>query len=448
MAFEIAIGETLQFTIDDHITPARIDNRDILNLHQLWLEACDASDLPQVDTLEIDALWCAKDLMLVKRVAADNFRYLSYGANISLAAGFDMTGKETASFHSEAGRFFARCYDQCLRERKPLYTTNLATHAALVYAWERLLLPFANASGHPQYVLGYNRPLSFKHELLTQVLDAASDIIIGIGVSANDSERDFSVLTVNQAAATLLGEKPDALIGRKVSDVVPDWWLSRPGRRLISSIRNHEPTQFEWHRTGEGIDTWYRITTNPIENGAVVTMSDITALKTKERELEQLANTDELTGASNRRHFFSIAEAETTRATRYGTPLSLVVLDVDHFKHINDSLGHEAGDRTLVALVELLKDQLRTNDTLGRLGGEEFAVLLPHTTETEACDLCDRLRARIADRRFSAGVRMTCSFGVAERKEKDATFANFLRRTDNALYQSKRQGRDRVTRAE
>ncbi|MFT5173600.1 MAG: diguanylate cyclase (GGDEF)-like protein/PAS domain S-box-containing protein [Gammaproteobacteria bacterium] len=439
-------------TLTDDISPECTDNPDILRLYALWQAKCTTEGLPCRETMGIEQLWCAGDLILVEETPPDDFEFLRYGANVSLASGFDMTGKRTSDFHSDVGRFFTHCYQRCLDEHKAFYATNRAVHAALVTGWERLLLPLVDADGAPRFVLEYNRPLALKHVLLEHVLDAANDIIIGIErVAADDNaELDCAVLTVNAAAEEFLGCRRVDARGHYLSELVPSWRSQAWGKALVDGLLNDARTQLEWRRCERGYDSWYRVAVNPFAEGVVITMSDITELKEKEREFERLSNTDALTGMSNRRHFLATGQTETERAVRYNTPLSVVSVDIDHFKQINDRLGHEAGDEALIAVAGLLSRGRRSADALGRLGGEEFSILLPHTNEAKACELAQRLCADIATHQFHVGgeiIEVTCSFGVAQLSSDEQTIAALLRRADAALYKAKEQGRNRIVGA-
>jgi diguanylate cyclase (GGDEF)-like protein len=116
-----------------------------------------------------------------------------------------------------------------------------------------------------------------------------------------------------------------------------------------------------------------------------------------------MATTDQLTGAPNRRAFLANAEAEVARARRHGRPLAVIALDVDHFKRVNDTWGHAAGDRVLVEVARQVMRTLRPGDELGRLGGEEFAVVLPESDAGQAAVVADRLRAMMADTPIPVG---------------------------------------------
>ena len=389
-----------------------------------------------------------------------------------------MTGERTSNFGSDAWHFFTQCNRRCLEDRRALYTTNPATHAALVTGWERLLLPLCDDTGTPRYVLAYDRPLSFKHEVLARVLNATRDVIIAVeqvltadapGHGLDDnlgdglegrpgvvSEPDCAVLFLNAAAEEFLDSKRADVLGRPLSASVPQWASLAWGQALAESLRTGKTTQLEWQRERDEGKVWYQVTVNPFTNGSVVAMSDITELKDKERsleklnrELEQLANIDPLTGVSNRRHFLTIADAEAERTRRYAVPLSIIAIDVDHFKDINDGFGHEAGDQALKDIVQRLSQGLRANDTLGRLGGEEFSILLPHTGEAKAYELAQRLCTAVASHPFNVSgtnTQVTSSFGIAE-NARDESVSSLLQRADRALYEAKRLGRNRVERA-
>lgn len=161
------------------------------------------------------------------------------------------------------------------------------------------------------------------------------------------------------------------------------------------------------------------------------------------RDLEQMASTDTLTGAWNRRRFEEAVEMEIHRAARECRPLSLMMVDIDHFKKVNDSFGHQAGDRVLVELATLLKDSVRKSDSVTRWGGEEFVVMLPNTGADAAVALANRIRRRIETQVFTAAGRVTASFGVAEFVALES-WQGWLRRSDEALYRAKERGRNRV----
>jgi len=156
------------------------------------------------------------------------------------------------------------------------------------------------------------------------------------------------------------------------------------------------------------------------------------------------ADHDHLTGAPSRRAFFALAERERARSSRHGAPLSLLLFDVDHFKRINDTHGHAAGDRVLVEIVDRVTLGLRGADACGRLGGEEFAVLLPDTPAGGALPIAERLRLTLQGApRDGTGIGYTVSIGVASLLPGE-TIAAMLSRADAALYEAKAAGRNKV----
>lgn len=186
--------------------------------------------------------------------------------------------------------------------------------------------------------------------------------------------------------------------------------------------------------------------------GFVEIVQDITERKEREEALYNQATRDALTGAFNRGHFTALAEQEIERSRRFGEPLSAAMLDIDHFKNVNDTYGHDVGDEAIIALARLTGGFIRKIDTLGRLGGEEFAVLFPRAEKQPAYEMCNRLRLKIAENRIplppdkdQSHLAYTVSIGVASLRPQTADLKELLRNADAALYQSKHEGRNRVT---
>lgn len=164
--------------------------------------------------------------------------------------------------------------------------------------------------------------------------------------------------------------------------------------------------------------------------------------------LRETSRTDQLTGILNRRGFEEAFAAELARVRRTAAPLAIAVGDIDHFKSINDRFGHGAGDAALAAVAGRLRECCRTTDVLARIGGEEFALVMPQTTLAEALPLAERLRRAVAEVRDPGGAALTISFGIAEcAAPEDADPERLLRAADRALYAAKDAGRDRVLAA-
>jgi diguanylate cyclase (GGDEF)-like protein len=183
-------------------------------------------------------------------------------------------------------------------------------------------------------------------------------------------------------------------------------------------------------------------------------VADQAAMAVKNAQLHaktvELSITDPLTGVSNRRHLFAQLELEIARANRFGTQLSFLMIDIDHFKKLNDSAGHSAGDVVLRHVCELMKSSVRRVDLLARYGGEEFVVLLPQVTRAEALEVADKLRKKVEEapiehREVQPEGKVTISVGVANLPIDSTEMGKLVDCADSALYASKRAGRNRVT---
>ncbi len=214
---------------------------------------------------------------------------------------------------------------------------------------------------------------------------------------------------------------------------------------------------WEFQNTVDG--RWYQCRDQIIEwtDGRLVRLeiaTDISDRKQMETELEEarakaleLACRDELTGLNNRREFFRLGEILFSQARRAEQPLAVLMFDMDRFKEINDAHGHAAGDETLRSVSERIKPLLRESDVAARIGGEEFAIILPNTLAKEAFQLCRRLREALSQLAVRIGDELlvvTASFGVAVSEQGEGDIDQLLRSADDAMYQAKRNGRDRV----
>lgn len=169
----------------------------------------------------------------------------------------------------------------------------------------------------------------------------------------------------------------------------------------------------------------------------------LSLLKGKIKEIHELSITDTLTQIYNRKKFNEAMESEIHRMKRYGGSLSLMMFDIDHFKKINDTFGHDAGDAVLIQVASIVKKAVRNTDLFARWGGEEFMVLTPGTGNKETADFADRIRQDLERFQFEGAGKVTCSFGVSSYREFD-TPDSFIKRADNALYRAKESGRNRV----
>jgi|Deesub1362A_J573_1020465.scaffolds.fasta_scaffold02376_9 diguanylate cyclase (GGDEF)-like protein len=182
---------------------------------------------------------------------------------------------------------------------------------------------------------------------------------------------------------------------------------------------------------------------------------EVSRRRVVEERLRRMASTDALTGAFNRRYFLRHAEQEVRRALRHGRSLTLMVLDLDRFKEVNDTHGHDVGDRALRRVAEACRQVMRRHDLLARMGGEEFVILLPETTLSGGQTLAERLRRVIGDISVGGEVgeergpsRLSVSIGLSQLQPPDDDLNRLLKRADRALYQAKAQGRNQVVARE
>ncbi len=227
--------------------------------------------------------------------------------------------------------------------------------------------------------------------------------------------------------------------------------------RYRQSRQEHRPVRFEYAHRSQAGPLWLSATVSPIGRGPSgrwrfsYVAEDITERKQAEEKIRQAnellkiqATTDVLTGIFNRLKFADFLEQEIREARRYKHPLSLIMFDIDHFKHINDTYGHLAGDEVLREVAKLISEHVRHADIFSRWGGEEFMILAPHSELETTRQLADKLRSIIEQHRYpSCPETVTCSFGVTRFIDAD-TVETFTNRTDSALYRAKNGGRNRV----
>lgn len=262
--------------------------------------------------------------------------------------------------------------------------------------------------------------------------------------------RDGRVQFVNRKTCLLLAQSAGPLLKSSAADYFSDDDEQEKIYQLIDTIEDVREVEAQM-QTSQGRNFTAEIAAIKMEyageSATLFSMHDISERKKLEAELFQQANTDSLTGLSNRRYFIVQAEQEMRRAQRFGRKLSVIMMDLDHFKKVNDTFGHAIGDVVLETLAKAGLESLRTSDIMGRLGGEEFAILLPETDLKAAEEVAERLLIHIQETSIKAGkniLQCTTSLGVAHLLSKDKSIDDLLVRADKALYKAKGGGRNQI----
>lgn len=267
---------------------------------------------------------------------------------------------------------------------------------------------------------------------------------------------DGSITYVSPAVERVRGFSPEEAMRQPLEEIHPPDSAAKVGSYfsdLFAAIAVGDPPpryhgEHEYYRRDGSIMVGeLQVMPHVDANGQVVEIlgvtRDISERKKFEAELTELALTDPVTGLWNRRHSTEMLAADLTNARRHGQPLALLMIDIDHFKEINDTHGHPIGDRVLVEVAQRLRENLRDTDVVGRWGGEEFVVLLRYCDFDSALSTAEKLRRRIAESPFAGPHALTVSIGAAQLSAED-DLNSWMDRADSAMYEAKRQGRNAV----
>jgi diguanylate cyclase (GGDEF)-like protein len=287
-------------------------------------------------------------------------------------------------------------------------------------------------------------------EVLRNALDNITDGVLLLDAHldaqfVNRKVRDYLGLSEEQAAAH--PSYAEVLVASRhtgMQNVPPDQRESFVADRVEAMRRAEVTTRDTQLDDGRHIRMHCTVTPN---GGRMLVFCNITDLIHNAELLEKLATIDSMTGLSNRRHFLSLAEAEWVRFQRYQRPLSVLMLDIDHFKEVNDRYGHAVGDDAIIAVAHAAEHAKRGPDVVGRLGGEEFAILLPETDAAQAAVVAERIRERVQGQQLAtrnSQFRVTISVGIATAGISMSGIETLLRAADEALYEAKAAGRNRV----
>lgn len=426
------------------------------------------------DPLELGT--AADEMIILVPMEDGDYLYAHYGKTVASHVGLDMTGQRSSKFQGPIGDFFRECNERAIASGAALFTLHRSSFAAQVHLWERLVLPCRDEDGTPIVVI-YSRPRELRDDLLSAILDASLDAIVAVRIIRDDDGRavDGEFIVANRRAAAFADMPIEVMLGSRVMTVFPQLRELGLWDTYVRVAETREPAEFVAPYCHLGEERYFDISVGPLADGFMVTFADVTkrrkaedearlkqlefaaaneALRAEiarrqelEQELSRLATRDPLTGTLNRRAITDGLQKALALAGRYGHPLAVIAVDLDHFKRVNDQYGHAGGDAVLKAAVGAMTYGLREDvDLVGRLGGEEFVAVLPHTGLTGAAAAAERMRASFAATAVQADagvISFTASFGVALWDGRE-TMDRLLGRADAGLYRAKAAGRNVV----
>ncbi len=420
------------------------------------------------------------DLMVLAPTGDGDYAFTHYGREIMRYVGASRLKERVSAMTPPVAQFTIACCDRALAEDRPIYTVHRSLTTVRVCLWERLLMPTTAEDGSRR-IIAFSRPLQFHEELLTTVLETSPSGIVALRAVRNDDgevER-MIIITVNGRAAEIAGSPGGDPMDQDAQIGLP--FLADPmvWRRCLYALDLRRPDRIETSFSVGGTTTWLQIAVAPLGDGLVLTITDVSDLivanqtlqnraatlaleigreratrralsqeidqrEEREQELRRLAETDPLTALLNRRSFTEKANAEILAAQEDGAEISLIVVDLDHFKTVNDRYGHPAGDAVIRAFADLLLGIVAERDLVGRFGGEEFALLLPGADLDAALRIAQRIEATLSSRRLpvseTLALAVSASLGIARRASGE-TLAALVERADRALYRAKNEGR-------
>jgi len=283
-----------------------------------------------------------------------------------------------------------------------------------------------------------------------ELADIVEHLPIGLITYASDDEGASLVLkNLNPAAGDTLNPTGE-IAGRDISTIFPGAEENGLLKVMQTVLESGDPREIDEYQPSipHLKERIWTLRVFPLhENRGGVAFEDVTTSVQNRKRLRHLATHDELTGVMSRELFMKYLKKELNRTKRYGSTFCLMILDLDHFKRINDRYGHLAGDQVLERVGSTLKNNLREADLAGRYGGEEFVILLPETQLTDARAISERLRRLIGKGQYEhdgSTFKVTCSIGLSSVNEQDRSPDDVIDRADKALYRAKEEGRDRV----
>jgi diguanylate cyclase (GGDEF)-like protein len=259
------------------------------------------------------------------------------------------------------------------------------------------------------------------------------------------------ILAMNRAGLVFFGFKNLNILLKKTrylsklfSEVISEDNRLIEGINWVTKIPEGENVKVQIS-SGTFTQTFHMQVSSIKTNRYMVTFHNISRVIAEKNTISELAEKDELTQIYNRAKIKSLLSLALRDAEIHHIPFSIIMIDIDHFKKVNDSYGHDTGDKVLIEVTSLLRSLLRSQDEIGRWGGEEFIILSKSTTADEAYMIAEQLRIAIETFSFYTSDTLTCSFGISEYLPND-TLANIIKKSDEALYRAKKAGRNTVCR--
>ncbi|EGR0589853.1 diguanylate cyclase [Vibrio fluvialis] len=350
------------------------------------------------------------------------------------------------TIHPEDRMLVNNAFTQSLQQHKPYDITHRLrmNDGAVKYVHQMGETAYDNA-GVPVRTLRTIQDITEKRR--SEVERERYIDLIEHNIITSTTDLEGVITDVSQAFSDITGFSKQEVIGNKHSlfshpDTPPSYYHS-----LWEALNRGQSWQGEMkNQSKDGNTYWLKVTISPVFDhmNRKIGYSEIGQDITDKKRAEELAITDQLTGLYNRLHIDRVAKIEIEREKRYGNDLSLLMMDLDHFKNVNDTYGHMAGDEVLIHLANILREHTRAADCVGRWGGEEFIIICPDTNLHSATVLAEKLRTTIEAHSFPAVGRLTSCFGVAQYQESDTGKEQMITRADEALYKAKEQGRNRV----
>jgi len=445
----------------------------------------------------------ADTLLVLQPLDDGDFYYTYFGTWTGIEHRGDLTGCRHSELKHPIAQELAQHFKHVVATGEPMLALHSSLRSRSVHTWEHAILPVDSPVG--RLLINNMVPVIFKTDLIESIVQSTPGGIIACALTDDVTPdlRRLKVIMANAAAERLFDLPSGALVGRHVLDFIHGEARDAVESACLDVIVSGQQASLKLDLANRYGEPPQDLTISPFDGGLVLTFAELGALRRAyqdlerrecelsamkselgrqeatlatlaeqiaearrsydqevgqrrrlEAELRRLAETDDLTGRLNRRAFFRELQAELHRSARYGHPPSLLYLDIDRFKAINDTRGHAAGDAIIRGVIERIVSVLRHPvDLIGRLGGDEFAVMLPETDAAGAETVAERIRQIVADTPFAVldqTIAVTVSIGFAAWNDgkavggKPEAVDDWVARADEALYEAKNSGRNAV----